>query len=69
MHSCLFVVYSVSLAGGMDLYVRQFGLKNHDDFYTNETLIAAFENYTTQVVSRYVNSPAIFAWYDSNLMT
>ncbi|ESK96962.1 glycoside hydrolase family 5 protein [Moniliophthora roreri MCA 2997] len=52
--------------GGMDVYVRQFGLKTHDEFYTNETLLAAFKNYTTQVVSRYVNSPAVFSWEVAN---
>jgi len=47
----------------MDVYVREFGVnKTHDEFYTNETILAAFMNYTTQVVTRYVNSPAIFAW-------
>lgn len=51
--------------GGMDTYVRQYGLTNHDQFYTNETLITAFHNFTTQVVSRYVDSPAIFAWFVS----
>ncbi len=46
----------------MDVYVRQFGLKHHDEFYTNETLIDSFKNYTTQVVKRYVDSPAVLAW-------
>jgi mannan endo-1,4-beta-mannosidase len=48
----------------MDFYVRQLGAtQEHDQFYVNQTLISAFENYITQVVTRYVDSPAIFAWY------
>ncbi|KAH7889702.1 glycoside hydrolase family 5 protein [Phlebopus sp. FC_14] len=52
--------------GGMDLYVRQFGLETHDQFYTNDSVLTAFMNFTTQVVSRYVNSPAIFSWELAN---
>ncbi|KAK7467163.1 hypothetical protein VKT23_004221 [Stygiomarasmius scandens] len=52
--------------GGMDVYVRQFGLQNHDDFYQNETLIKAFQDYTTSVISRYVNSTAVFSWEIAN---
>ncbi|KAJ6630795.1 glycoside hydrolase family 5 protein [Mycena sp. CBHHK59/15] len=52
--------------GGMDAYVRAFGAESHDAFYINETIIAAFENYTKQVVSRYVNSTSIFAWEIAN---
>jgi mannan endo-1,4-beta-mannosidase len=53
--------------GGMDSYVRQFGVnKTHDEFYTNQTIIDTFINYTTQVVSRYVNSPAVLAWELAN---
>ncbi|KAJ7285843.1 glycoside hydrolase family 5 protein [Mycena rebaudengoi] len=52
--------------GGMDAYVRAFGGSSHDDFYTNETIITAFENYTTAVVSRYVNSPSVLAWEIAN---
>jgi hypothetical protein len=51
--------------GGMDAYVRAFSNSttlNHDDFYSNPTILNAFLNYTTQIVSRYVNSPAIFGW-------
>ncbi|KAF8902147.1 glycoside hydrolase superfamily [Gymnopilus junonius] len=36
-------------------------------FYTNETILSKFMNYTTQVVSRYVDSPAIFAWCNSSV--
>jgi mannan endo-1,4-beta-mannosidase len=52
--------------GGMDVYVRQFGLKNHDEFYTNQTLIDSFLNYTDHVVSRYVDSPAVLSWEIAN---
>ncbi len=52
----------IPLPGGMDVYVRQFGATSHDDFYTNEAIITTFENYTNQVVSRYVDSPAVFSW-------
>ncbi|KAJ7774818.1 glycoside hydrolase family 5 protein [Mycena metata] len=52
--------------GGMDAYVRAFGADSHDAFYTNETIIAAFENYTTQIVTRYVNSTSVLAWEIAN---
>lgn len=53
--------------GGMDAYVRQFGTnKLHDEFYTNQMIIDLFKNYTTNIVSRYVNSPAIFGWELAN---
>ncbi|KAJ6502557.1 glycoside hydrolase family 5 protein [Mycena sanguinolenta] len=52
--------------GGMDAYVRGFGADSHDAFYTNETIINAFENYTANVVKRYVNSTAVLAWELAN---
>ncbi|KAF8628360.1 hypothetical protein AX15_003895 [Amanita polypyramis BW_CC] len=53
--------------GGMDVYVRELGqIHEHDQFYINETLINAFENYTTQVVKRYVNSPNLLSWEIAN---
>ncbi|KAF8163296.1 glycoside hydrolase family 5 protein [Crassisporium funariophilum] len=53
--------------GGMDAYVREFGNATmHDEFYVNPTILNSFMNYTTQVVSRYVHSPAIFAWEIAN---
>ncbi|KAG6820366.1 hypothetical protein H0H93_001558 [Arthromyces matolae] len=53
--------------GGMDAYVRNFGGPlHHDQFYTNQTLIDAFTNYTTQIVSRYVNSTNVFGWELAN---
>lgn len=48
----------------MDFYVRQLAtVQAHDQFYVNQTIINAFMNYTNQVISRYVNSPAVLAWY------
>lgn len=52
--------------GGMDLYVRQFGLQNHDDFYTNDKILSAFQAYTKVIVLRYFNSPAVFSWELAN---
>ncbi|KAG1835384.1 glycoside hydrolase superfamily [Suillus subalutaceus] len=52
--------------GSMDLYVRQFGLQNHDDFYTSDDTLAAFQNYTKQIVLRYFDSPAVFGWELAN---
>ncbi|KAG7090317.1 hypothetical protein E1B28_011914 [Marasmius oreades] len=52
--------------GGMDVYVRQFGLKTHDEFFTNKTLNDIFKNYTTQIVSRYKDSPSVFSWELAN---
>ncbi|KAG1837655.1 glycoside hydrolase superfamily [Suillus subalutaceus] len=52
--------------GGMDLYVRQFGLQDHDDFYTDDNILTAFQNYTKQIVLRYLNSPAVFSWELAN---
>lgn len=52
--------------GGMDTYIRQFGGSKHDEFYTNATLLAAFQNYTTQIVTRYVNNSTVFSWEIAN---
>lgn len=48
----------------MDAYVRQFSqVLEHDQFYVHKDILKAFKNYTKEVVKRYVDSPAIFAWY------
>ncbi|KAG6866910.1 hypothetical protein C0991_003825 [Blastosporella zonata] len=53
--------------GGMDAYVRNFGgPQEHSQFYTNQTLIDAFTNYTKQIVSRYVNNTNVFGWELAN---
>ena len=50
--------------GGMDAYVRNFGgPREHDQFFTNETLIDAFKNYTTKIVLRYRDHPNVLSWY------
>ena len=51
----------------MDAYVREFGLnKQHDEFYTNFTIMDIFKNYTKEVITRFIDSPAIFAWELAN---
>jgi len=55
--------------GGMDVYVRELSnsaVHNHDDFYTDQRILKSFLNYTTQIVSRYVNSPAVLGWEIAN---
>jgi mannan endo-1,4-beta-mannosidase len=55
--------------GGMDVYVRAFSnsdVHKHDVFYTDQTILNAFLNYTTQIVTRYVNSPAVLGWEIAN---
>ncbi|KAG1818594.1 uncharacterized protein BJ212DRAFT_1233323, partial [Suillus subaureus] len=48
--------------GGMDLYIWQFGLQNHNDFYMNDNILTAFQAYTKVIVLCYFNSPAVFSW-------
>ena len=51
----------------MDAYVREFGLtREHDEFYLNDTIIDFFMNYTTQIVTRYLDSPSVLAWEIAN---
>jgi len=53
--------------GGMDAYVREFGLlKQHDEFYVNETIKDIFNNYTKQVISRFVDNPWVLGWELAN---
>jgi mannan endo-1,4-beta-mannosidase len=60
-------VCSPKFIGGIDAYVREFGVnKEHDEFYWNETIIELFKTYTTNIVSRYVDSPAVFGWELAN---
>ncbi|CAE6414897.1 unnamed protein product [Rhizoctonia solani] len=53
--------------GGMDVYVKQIlGSSNHDLFYTDATVKAAFKSYINTWVSRYKNEPTILAWELAN---
>lgn len=53
--------------GGMDVYVTQLNPGGtHDTFYTDETIIAAYETYISNFVGRYVNETAIMAWELAN---
>ncbi|KAG6843996.1 hypothetical protein H0H87_010887 [Tephrocybe sp. NHM501043] len=53
--------------GGLDVYVKQIlNSGNHDLFYTDATVIAAYKNYIKTFVSRYANEPTILAWELAN---
>ncbi|KAI8972209.1 mannanase [Trametes punicea] len=53
--------------GGMDVYVQQIaGSADHDLFYTNANVIAAYKSYINTFVGRYVNEPTILAWELAN---
>ncbi|KAE8356267.1 putative mannan endo-1,4-beta-mannosidase A [Aspergillus coremiiformis] len=51
--------------GGMNAYVTAFG-GSKAEFYTNSAIQTAFRAYVEAVVSRYRDSPAIFAWELAN---
>ena len=53
--------------GGMDVYTKQIlNSGNHDLFYTNAQVVAAYKNYIKAFVGRYVNEPTIMAWELAN---
>lgn len=48
--------------GGMDIYIQQILNSNdHDLFYTNANLRAAYKNYVKILVSSYVSEQTIMA--------
>lgn len=51
--------------GGMAAYVTAFG-GSQTSWYTNEKIQAAYLKYVETVVSRYIDSPAVFAWELAN---
>lgn len=51
--------------GGMAAYVSAYG-GTQTGWYTNEEIQAAYRKYVAAVVSRYVDSPAVFAWELAN---
>ena len=51
----------------MDLYVNSIKTsEDHDLFYTDLDVINAYMNYFGEIVGRYKNSPAVFAWELAN---
>ncbi|KAH6621687.1 beta-mannanase [Chaetomium sp. MPI-SDFR-AT-0129] len=52
--------------GGMDVYTVNLGGKYHDDFYRVPRIKDAFKRYVKALVTRYKDSPAVFAWELSN---
>ena len=53
--------------GGMDVYVSQLNPGGtHDTFYTDQTIIAAYENYINEFVGRYADNSTIMAWELAN---
>jgi mannan endo-1,4-beta-mannosidase len=52
--------------GGMNAYVKAYGETDHNAFYSNENIQKAYRQYIKAVVSRYTNSPAVFAWELAN---
>ncbi|KAK3389317.1 glycoside hydrolase superfamily [Podospora didyma] len=51
--------------GGIAAYVSAFG-GTKENWFTNEKAQAQYKKYIAALVSRYINSPAIFAWELSN---
>ncbi|EMR70233.1 putative glycoside hydrolase family 5 protein [Eutypa lata UCREL1] len=52
--------------GGMDVYTVNLGGKYHDDFYRLPQIKEAYKTYVKAVVTRYKDSPTIFAWELAN---
>jgi mannan endo-1,4-beta-mannosidase len=52
--------------GGMDAYVRAHNLTEHDQFFTNQTLINAFQSFLNVLIPRYVNNTELLAWELAN---
>ncbi|PNS18715.1 hypothetical protein CAC42_5254 [Sphaceloma murrayae] len=52
--------------GGMDVYTTNLGGQYHDDFYRLPQIKDAYKAYVTEIVTRYKDSPAIFAWELAN---
>ncbi|RXW15064.1 hypothetical protein EST38_g10791 [Candolleomyces aberdarensis] len=52
--------------GGMDTYIREFGLDTHDLFYTDNSLVSAFKDYASHIAKRYCKSTSVFSWELAN---
>jgi mannan endo-1,4-beta-mannosidase len=67
MDFSIHAIMGLTKSGGMDAYVRRWGGSLlHDEFYTNQQILDEFTTYTTTIVTRYMNSPAIFSWEIAN---
>lgn len=53
---------------GMDMYLNHtLGTDQyHSDFYVHQPTIDAYETYVQEIVRRYKDSPAVFAWELAN---
>ncbi|KAI7784999.1 mannan endo-beta-mannosidase c [Diaporthe eres] len=52
--------------GGMDVYTVNLGGVYHDDFYRLPQIKEAYKRYAEAMVTRFKDSPAIFAWELAN---
>ncbi|KAF9895134.1 hypothetical protein FE257_000036 [Aspergillus nanangensis] len=52
--------------GGMNAYVQAYGGSDNKDFYASDEMQAAYQAYIKAVISRYSDSPAVFAWELAN---
>lgn len=60
--------------GGMDQYLRWYGLTKHHEFYTDPRVKTAYKNWVQHLITRvnsidgvpYVDDPAIFSWELTN---
>jgi mannan endo-1,4-beta-mannosidase len=52
--------------GGMDVYTVNLGGVYHDDFYRLPAIKSAYKRYAEAMVTRFKDSPAIFAWELAN---
>ncbi|KAL4735587.1 glycoside hydrolase superfamily [Aspergillus similis] len=52
--------------GGMNAYVQAYGGSSNADFYASQEMQNAYQAFIAAVVSRYIDSPAVFAWELAN---
>ncbi|GES60436.1 mannan endo-1,4-beta-mannosidase F [Aspergillus terreus] len=52
--------------GGINSYLQAYGGASNEDFYNSEPMQKAYRAYVKEVVSRYIDSPAVFAWELAN---
>ncbi|KAL4898347.1 putative mannan endo-1,4-beta-mannosidase A-2 [Aspergillus ambiguus] len=52
--------------GGINSYLKAYGGSTNADFYNSKAMQKAYKAYVKAVVSRYIDSPAVFAWELAN---